>query len=256
LDSINPLRLHILQTMATPKRHDVTCPVCSHTQREYVEATSTFCHACGHRYRTVAAPPRRKTKSAKAASNLQRRRIHCVHCEHPMQIPTASDSWQCPACSEYLDLKNYQINSSIGRSLLTYGDITVESRGYFSGNRAEARNIRIEGGSISGQITARELLEITRPSKVSADIRCDRFVAAPGASMECRKSLNCQHAVIEGSIRFRKVQVTETLIIKPGGMLHVDELTVPAIQVSPGGKLTATQVWSKSTKTTPVDASS
>ena len=242
--------------MATPKRHDVTCPVCSHTQREYVEATSTFCHACGHRYSTVAAPPRRRTKSAKTAANLHRRRINCVHCSHPLQIPEASDSWQCPVCSEYLDLKDHQINTSVGRTLLTYGNLTFENRCSFSGNRAEAKNIRIEGGSVSGQITARELLEITGPSKVNADIHCDRFQVAPGAGMESRRTLKCQHAVIEGSVRFRKVEIAETLVIKPGGQLHTDELTVPSVQVSPGGILTASQAWCRPIKAAPAAAES
>ncbi|MEM6602222.1 MAG: polymer-forming cytoskeletal protein [Verrucomicrobiota bacterium] len=233
--------------MATPKRHDVTCPVCSHTQREYIEATSTFCHACGHRYSTVAAPPRRKTKSAKTASALHRRRIYCVHCDHPMQIPEASDSWQCPACSEYLDLKDHTINRSVGRSLLTYGSLTFESHGFFSGNRAEAKNIRIAGGSVSGQITAWESLEITRVSKVNGDIKCECFQVAAGAGMESRKSLNCQNAVIEGSVTFREVHVTERLVIKAGGTLRTEILSVPSIEVLPGGRLVAAQACCLST---------
>lgn len=168
-----------------------------------------------------------------------------MFCDHPMQIPESSDSWQCPACSEYLDLKDHTITGSVGRSLQTYGDLTVESQGFFSGNRAEAQNIRIAGGSASGQLTARESFEITRLSKVNADIKCDRFLVVSGAGMESRKSLRCHHAVIEGSVRFLEVTITGTLEIKAGGQLRTEKLTVPCIQVSPGGKLYATEAVSR-----------
>lgn len=225
--------------MATPKRHDVTCPVCSHTQREYVEATSTFCHACGHRYSTAEKPARRVTRSARSAAKLQRQRVLCLHCSQPLQIPDASDSWQCPFCSEYLDLKNHIINHSVGRSVLTYGDVVIESKGFFSGNRAEGKDIRIAGGTVSGQLKARELLEISRPSKISAELRSDRFHITAGGKVNSRKSLHCREAVIEGNARFRSVGIIDSLLVKAGGVLHTDELSAGSILVEPGGTLTA-----------------
>ncbi len=230
--------------MATPKRHDVTCPSCSHSQREYVEATSTFCHACGSHYSLKTAAPRRMTKSAKTASKLNRRRIHCMQCSHPIQVPDASDSWQCPVCSEYLDLKDHYITGSIGRSLRTYGDITIESQGFFSGNRADAKNVRIAGGNVSGQVIARERLEITKPSRVNADLKSETFHVLAGASMESRKSLRCQDAVIEGVVRFREVHISGTLVIRPGGKMRTEELHAPAIKVENGGVLIATHATS------------
>ncbi len=181
-----------------------------------------------------------------------------MHCDHPMQIPDASDSWQCPVCSEYLDLKTHTISGSVGRSLLTYGDIVVESQGFFSGNRAEGQNIHIAGGSVSGQIKARELLEISRLSKVNADLKSERFHVTPGAGMETRKSLRCKDAVIEGPVRFREVHISGTLIIKAGGKLRTEELFAPAIQVEPGGTLIAARVISKAKEnsTKPVEPSS
>lgn len=177
-----------------------------------------------------------------------------MHCDHPMQIPDASDSWQCPVCSEYLDLKNHTITGSVGRSLLTYGDITIESQGFFSGNRAEGKNIHIAGGSVSGQITARELLEITRLSKVNADLKCEQFQVSPGAGMESRRSLRCKEAVIVGSVRFRGVHISDSLVIKAGGRLRCDELSAPSIVVEIGGTLIANQAVSKTTEKTPPTA--
>jgi cytoskeletal protein CcmA (bactofilin family) len=230
--------------MATPKRQEVTCPACTHTQREYVEANSTFCHACGFRFPLQAAKPRKARKAAQTSLKLNRRRIHCMHCSHPIQIPEASDSWQCPVCSEYLDLKNHILTGVAGRSLLTYGDISIESKGSFAGNRAEGKNVSIAGGSVSGQITARERLEITRTSRVNADLKCESFHLTAGASMESRKALRCQDAVIEGNARFREVHVTGLLIVKAGAKLRTEELHAQSIQVEKGGSLIATRATS------------
>ncbi|MEM6820502.1 MAG: hypothetical protein AAF558_00990 [Verrucomicrobiota bacterium] len=224
--------------MVRPKRTEVVCPSCGHRQMEYVEANSTFCHACGHRIPLTVKQYRKGSSSAKTSS-VKRQSIRCFHCSHEMQIPTASDSWQCPRCSEYLDFKTHEISVSTGRLLLTYGNITINTRGYLGGSRAEAENITLAGGSASARLVARKELIVNQTCKLSGGFRTRDFVIKPGATAEAQKFVQCRNATIEGIAKFQEMFVSEHLEIVQGGALYVEHLVVSSVTVQQGGQLRA-----------------
>lgn len=231
--------------MAAPKRKQITCPSCQHQQMEYVEANSTFCHVCGTR---IALQEQDKGKTQRTQRTTRHRlppkrnKRLCLHCSYPLHIPEASGSWQCPACSGYLDLKDHEISVSAGRSILTYGNITVTPRGRFGGTRLEGSNFTIEGGSVAGQIIAREQFLVTRPCKIEGDIRADHFWIEREGQIENRKSLRCRTARIDGKIRLHELVASESIKISNGARLQVDRLNCPAVEVEQGGRLVASLV--------------
>lgn len=186
--------------------------------------------------------PRRASAEATRAKDrraVERKMIECFHCQHPMHIPSASASWQCPACSTYLDLKNHHIENSVGRSILTYGDITISERGSLSGSRAEGQNIILEGGRLAGQVKARNSLRVTRVSRLEAEVIADQILIEPGAVINCRKSMRCRQMKVEGRVRLRQLQVTGECLVISGGELVVETLISPSLKVEPGAVLVA-----------------
>ncbi|MGF1678310.1 MAG: hypothetical protein ACFCUX_03840 [Candidatus Methylacidiphilales bacterium] len=226
--------------MAAPKRQEVTCPACGHLQLDYVEASSYFCRACGHRFTTQPKVRSGNKRLEKRDKSLLRRKIICFSCQHSMDVPEASDSWQCPSCSVYLDLKNHHICSTVGRSIQTYGTITLAPRGYFSGNQAGATHIYFEGGGASGRVVALENMEIRKTSRVRADLSCVRLEIWQGAVLESNRSVRCQDMVVSGTASFRRVEARGSIHIMPGASLRVQELTALEIKVEAGGNLHAT----------------
>ena len=231
--------------MAKPKRVEISCPDCGHTQMEYAEANSTFCHACGHRIVLNDRSTQRKARKAPSRKSVARRTLPCCHCQHPLDIPEESESWQCPVCSGYLDLKDHTITTTVGRSILTYGDILVENRGSFGGNRIEGGTITLAGGLISGQMLARQTFQITRPSRLNAEVSCDTWVMDSGSEVDNRKTVSCQSARISGKAKLRELKVSGTLHILGSGSIDVQQLVATHINVEPGGRLKAAQVTSQ-----------
>lgn len=211
---------------------------------EYVEANSTFCHVCGTRI-SLQEPTARKraarTRTVTRRTGPRRKKLACVHCDYPLQIPEASDSWQCPMCSGYLDLKDHELNTSAGRSILTYGDITIKARGRFGGTRIEGKNIFVQGGGAAGQITAREKLVVSRPSKLDGDITAEQVIVEAEGGFENRRTLRCRTAEIRGRVRLREMTVSDSLKIFAGARLQVDLIRSPDIEVEEGGRLIAEQ---------------
>lgn len=235
--------------MAAPKRREVTCPACGHLQLDYVEASSSFCRACGHRFTTQPKIKSGTKRTEQRDKSPLRRRIVCFSCQHSMDVPEASDSWQCSSCSVYLDLKNHHITSTVGRSIQTYGTITLASRGFFSGNQAGGTHIYFEGGGASGRLVALENMEIRKTSRIRADLSCVRLEIWKDAVLESNKSVRCQDMVISGKASFRRVEARGSIHIMPGASLRVQDLTALEIKVEEGGSLHATSCRSAPTAT-------
>jgi len=231
--------------MTRPKRQAIDCPSCGHQQMEYVEANSTFCHVCGTRIALQDTKKKRVRRKPSRPQPATRRKLACFECDHPLSIPEASDSWQCPVCSTYIDLRSHRITTTMGRSIQTYGDIVISEKGSFGGSLLEGENIRIESGGVSGQMRARDRLIISGKCRVQAELQSAYLILEPSASAKNNRTWRCGEALIQGDLQVGSLVVNGPLRIPAGGSLKVASLQARSIFVEPGGKLQALEAESR-----------
>ena len=218
----------------SPAREMVTCTACGHEQKDYPNANVTYCQKCGHRIELQV-----KTKiRSKKKSQVERRNIQCMQCHHELIVHAEAMTWQCNACSAFIDLRNHEIDREYSSEILTYGDIAIGPKGVFAGGKAEAENIRIAGRSTS-KLISRGTFVIQGHVKLSAGAEGGHLLVPASTSVYSEGPLVFRTAEIRGPVQTRQVRVTEQLTIHPGGQLQADTLEVAMVTVAPGGKLTA-----------------
>ncbi|MDR1304939.1 MAG: polymer-forming cytoskeletal protein [Verrucomicrobiales bacterium] len=226
--------------MRPPARHGpqkilITCPACRHQQYDYPHANVTYCQQCGERIpiNPVASP--RKTRKA---HTVERRSITCLHCHRELRAHYDAQSWQCPFCSTYLDLRNHQLNQESAAAIRTYGDLEIGAKCLFSGAWAEAENIKIAGRS-QCKLQSRHGLTVSGHAKLYAGAAGDHLHVSAAATLYTAGPLSFKTAEIHGKVEARQLTVSERLQVHAGGHVTAGQLTVGEIIVQPGGKLLA-----------------
>src|SRR5436309_3518631 len=170
---------------------------------EYAAAKSSICRQCG-RYFSPFAPKRGlqlhvKEEAATPENSSIRQKfealwrrqhsslIECFECKRKQQVSDAASSTICPECSAHIDLRDYKISSGFSRTIRTWGDVHLTSKGDLSSSSVTCRSALIEGqlrgnlhcdtatinfsGRIPGRLSGRHLI-VNR----KADIHCFRQV--------------------------------------------------------------------------------
>src|ERR1035437_5043176 len=153
-------------------RIEVACPECGHLQIEPALVVSTQCRACRANYQvrdgkgvirkhpvTRLAPPRKDSDpepppvAAKPPLTLRkgppeppprsfllrwlqpvkpRRAVTCFNCNHAFTTSAEAQSSQCPKCSGYVSLLDYQISGPWNRLIQTCGNVVILKTGAVS----------------------------------------------------------------------------------------------------------------------------
>ncbi|MDD5260879.1 MAG: hypothetical protein PHD76_03425 [Methylacidiphilales bacterium] len=216
----------------SPAKELVTCTACGHEQRDYPNANVTYCQKCGHR---IVLQTKTKTRTKKKAP-VEQRQVRCLQCHHELLIHAEAMTWQCNACSAFIDLRNHEIDREFNTAILTYGDIAIGPKGVFAGGKAEAENIRIAGRSTS-RLVSRNILVVQGHAKLGAGAAGGHLLVPASASLYSEGLLAFRSAEIRGHVQAWQVRVTEQLAIYPGGHLTANLLEVNGLVVEPGGKL-------------------
>ncbi len=213
-----------------PDRITVICPSCHHEQREYAEANSTFCHACGHRFQLHA---NRRPSYRKPDSRIKRRKFFCPQCEHELFIPEAALSWQCQHCTTYVDLKNYDIEKTMAKSIHTFGDVVIAPKGSFQAAKIVAGNLTIRG-RCSGSLRIHDTLIVDTEVKLTGSITARSLIIEPDASLTTDADItaNCWH--IEGAVKASRIQATGEMVIADGGSLRTRILEYRSAKIFEG----------------------
>src|SRR5579859_4790587 len=104
--------------MASTKIKTVTvaCPKCGHQQPEPRSAYSSICKKCRAHFRleealsSVKSPIKQLEKP-----DIALRRILCFQCGTELDVPLAAESTMCKRCSSHVDLRDYEINSTVSK---------------------------------------------------------------------------------------------------------------------------------------------
>jgi len=216
------------------ERVTVICPACHHEQREYAEANSTFCHACGHQFQLQK---KRSQSYRRPDQRVRRKTFNCPHCQQDLFIPESAMSWQCQHCSTYLDLKTYQIDRHHNSPIETFGNVIVGPKGYLNGTKTNCVNLTVKG-KCSSSLTVAQTLTIEGSVKIKGTVRAHSLIIDPSATLEAEQVIASQWH-IEGTVTARHCVASQQMVVVDGGNVKTHLLEYRKLSVHTGARLSA-----------------
>jgi cytoskeletal protein CcmA (bactofilin family) len=227
-----------------PVKVSVECPHCGFKQMDYAAAKSTLCRQCGRHFSPSApkptlklrvkeeAPPPREASILQRLEGLWSRQrssiVECFECNRKHEVSGAATSTICPACSAYIDLRDYKIATSFSRTIRTRGDVHLMPKGDIGSTGVICHSALVEGklrgnlhctgtatinfaGKLPGRLSAHHLVVTRR-----ADVQCFRQVTTGSVEINGRMSgeivadgcvtIN-KHAFLEGNVTAKAMTV-------------------------------------------------
>lgn len=221
-------------------RIDVTCPECGNVQSEPALVISTQCRSCRANFQvregkvvvrsrpvTRLAPPRKDSDPeppppalAKAApfprkapgppprSFLMRlinpvkppRPVTCFNCGHSYTAIAEAQSSQCPKCSSYVSLLDYDIAEPWNRRIQTCGNVVIQKTGIVSGVTIQCHDLKVLG-ELAGSVDCTGDLIIRSHGKIIGKVNCRNLRVEKGARVEFLHPVTARSAFIDGNVR-------------------------------------------------------
>jgi cytoskeletal protein CcmA (bactofilin family) len=239
---------------------------------DYAAAKSTMCRQCGRHFSPSAPkpvtklrpkgeppPPRDPSIFQRFEGLWSRQRssvVECFECKRKHEVSGAATSTICPACSAYIDLRDYKITTSFSRTIRTRGDVHLTAKGDVGSTGVICHSALIEGklrgnlhctgtatinfvGKLPGRLTARHLV-VTR----KADVRCFRQVAVGSVEIKGRMSAEIvagtsvaidRNASLEGNVTAKAITVEKGGIFS--GQLVIGQADLTQAELLPEQKL-------------------
>ncbi len=221
-------------------RITVSCPECGIEQHEPALVVSTQCRSCRANFQVrdgkgvvrsrptiLIAKPRKEGDPEPAAapeppklafnrepspppvrSLLKRwfnpvrpqREVKCFNCSHPYHASFEAQSSQCPKCSSYVSLVDYQITEPWNRRIQTCGDVIIRKTGSVSGATLQCHNLTVLG-ELAGSVECSGNLIIRSHGKIIGKVNCRNLRVEKGAKVEFLNAVQAVTAFIDGNVR-------------------------------------------------------
>ena len=159
------------------------------------------------------------------------REITCFTCGHHYKAIAEAQSSQCPKCSGYVSLVDYQIAEPWNRRIQTCGDVVIQKTGSVSGVTLQCHNLTVLG-ALAGSVECTGDLIIRSHGRIIGKVKCRNLRVEKGARVEFLNPVTATTAFIDGNVRGqiscsgeitleKRAQLqglvrTTSLIIKPG----------------------------------------
>ena len=223
-----------------PQRHriELTCPECGHHQFEPTMVVSTQCRSCRANYQVVdgkaVSRPKATTRVAKARgehsgsthlppltatpfpkpssppprSRFLRlffpqkppREVTCFNCGFTHKAVGEAQSSQCPKCSSYISLRDYDISEPWNRRIQTRGNVLIQKTGQVSGITIQCHNLTVLG-ELAGSVDCSGDLVIRSHGKILGKVSCRQLRVERGAKVEFLNPVTATSAYIDGQVR-------------------------------------------------------
>lgn len=215
----------------------VECPRCGFTQAESVFAKSTICRKCSLHIDLEKLrqpdPPEAKAgsifdKFSKLLSRETTRRIRCFQCDHAQTVSSSATSSICPACSSYIDLRDFKIVNSFNRSIQTQGSVVVTSKGDLISPKIACGSAVIEG-RLRGNLLCSGTTQIKFKGKIHGAIDSQHLQVQKGSDVEFIRPLKVKDVDICGKVSARIMAGGVVRISKTGcleGTVYAKSITV------------------------------
>lgn len=258
-------------------RIEVACPECGHAQIEPALVVSTLCRACRANFQvrdgkgvvrtrpvTRLAPPRKDTdpypvpappkpqperrfgpSAPPPRSFLMRllhpvkppRNVNCFNCGHAFTTIAEAQSSQCPKCSGYVSLLDYDITEPWNRRIQTYGNVVIQKTGSVSGVTLRCHHLTVLG-ELAGSVECTGDLVIRKHGKIIGTVQCRHLRIEKGARVEFLNPVTATTATIDGQVR-GQISCTGTVTLEKRALLQ-GLVRTSSLIVKPGAKHTGT----------------
>lgn len=221
-------------------RIEVACPECGHLQAEPALVISTQCRSCRANFQvrdgkgvvrarpvTRLAEPRKNStpdperspaktpltpRSGRTGppqrSFLMRlinpvkppRNVICFNCGHAFSAIAEAQSSQCPKCSGYVSLLDFDITEHWNRRIQTRGNVVIQKSGTVTGTTVRCHNLTVLG-ELAGSVECSGDLVIRSHGKIIGTVHCHNLRVEKGARVEFLNPVTAVSATIDGQVR-------------------------------------------------------
>ncbi len=173
------------------------------------------------------------------------REITCFSCGHSYTAAGDAQSSQCPKCSGYISLLDYEINEHWNRRIETCGDVIIQKAGVVSGVTLRCHRLTVLG-ELAGSVECTGDLIIRSHGKIIGKVNCRNLRVEKGARVEFLNPVTATTAFIDGHVRgqiscsgsvtlekrahLQGFVRTSSLVVKPGAK-HTG--TIEMVQAAP-----------------------
>lgn len=147
-----------------------------------------------------AVPPPRSLLMRLFNPSKPPREVTCFTCGHHYTTSGEAQSSQCPKCSGYVSLLNYEINEPWNRRIQTCGDVTITKSGIVSGVTLQCHNL-IVLGELAGSVDCSGDLIIRSHGRIIGKVNCKNLRVEKGARVEFLNPVTATTAFIDGDVR-------------------------------------------------------
>lgn len=239
-------------------RIEVACPECGHTQIEPALVVSTQCRACRANFQvrdgkgverihpeTKFALPRKDSNpepepvpdrpplllrvgpvDPPPRSFLKRlifplrppRNVSCFNCGNSFTTIAEAQSSQCPKCSGYVSLLDYEITNQWNRRIQTCGNVIVQKTGVVAGATLRCHHLTVLG-ELAGSVECSGDLIIRSNGKITGTVQCRNLRVEKGAHVEFLHPVTAESATIDGHVR-GQISCTGAVTLEKRAQLH------------------------------------
>lgn len=258
-------------------RIEVTCPECGQVQSEPALVVSTQCRACRANFqvhegkgvvrnrpitrlakprkesdpepeppvaktkpllgREPAPPPRRSFLERLFNPVKPPRPVTCFGCGHTYTASPEAQSSQCPKCSGYVSLLDYEINEHWNRRIQTCGDVIIQKTGVVAGVTVQCRHLTVLG-ELAGSVDCSGDLVIRSHGKIIGKVNCRNLRVEKGARVEFLNPVSAVTAFIDGNVR-GQISCSGAITLEKRAQLH-GLVRTTSLVVKPGARHTGT----------------
>jgi cytoskeletal protein CcmA (bactofilin family)/Zn finger protein HypA/HybF involved in hydrogenase expression len=188
--------------------------------------------------RQAPAPPRPRPFLMRLFNPVKPpRQVTCFDCSHSYTAVGEAQSSQCPKCSGYISLLNYDITAHWNRRIQTCGDVVIQKSGIVSGANIQCHDLTVIG-ELAGSVECSGKFVIRSSGKIVGSVFCRHLRVEKGARVEFLNPVTAETASIDGNVRgqiFCSGAVTLEKRARLQGLVRTSSLIV-----KPGAKHTGT----------------
>src|SRR5580765_2755540 len=216
---------------------------------EYAAAKSSMCRQCGRSFTPFVPKPALKLRTIEEApapepssslfgklEDFWKRQtssvVECFECKRKQQVSGAASSTICPECSAHIDLRDYKITSGFSRTIRTWGEVHVTSKGDLSSSSVTCRSALIEG-RLRGNLHCYGTATINFSGRIPGRLSAGQVIVERKADIHCFRRVRAGSIEIKGKMSGEIIAQTMVTIHKRGSL--EGDVTAKAITVEKGG---------------------
>jgi cytoskeletal protein CcmA (bactofilin family) len=165
------------------------------------------------------------------------REVSCFTCGHAFSTIAEAQSSQCPKCSGYVSLLDYDITEHWNRRIQTRGNVVIQKTGSVSGVTLRCHHLTVLG-ELAGSVECSGDLIIRSHGKIIGTVQCRNLRVEKGARVEFLNPVTAATASIDGQVR-GQISCTGAVTLEKRALL-LGLVRTSSLIVKPGAKHTGT----------------